>query len=244
MWRKAILMCGLMLVAAGVSAQSLEEVLAKNAEARGGLDKIKGLKSVRMTGTMTVGPGMEAPLTLELKRPNNMRMEFTLQGMTGVQAYDGTTAWWIMPFMGKTDAEALPEDQAKLAAEQADFDGILIDYQAKGHTVELVGKEAVEGTDAYKLKVTLKNEDVRYVYLDAEYFLEIRTEGSRTMRGTQVDFEATVGDYKDVDGLMFPHSIETGAKGSPQKQKLTITAVELNPEIDDLRFKMPAKATP
>ena len=244
MLRKAIMTCGLMLVATGVSAQSLDEVLAKYAEARGGIDKIKAVKSVRMTGTMTVGPGLEAPITMEMKRPKNMRLEFTLQGMTGVQAYDGETAWAIMPFMGKKDPEALPEEQAKMAEEQADFDGVLIDSEAKGHKVELVGKEPVEGTDAYKLKVTLKNGEVRYVYLDAEYFLEIKTEGSRTVRGSQVDFEATIGDYKEVDGLMFAHSIETGAKGAPQRQKITFSAIELNPDIDDSRFKMPAKATP
>lgn len=244
MLRQAVITFGLILVATGASAQSLDEVLAKYAEARGGLGKVKALKSLRMTGTMTVGPGLEAPITMEMKRPKNMRLEFTLQGMTGVQAFDGQTAWAIMPFMGKKDAEALPEDQAKMAEEQADFDGVLIDYKEKGHTVELVGKEPVEGTDAYKLKVTLKGGDVRYVYLDAEYFLEIRTEGTRTVRGSQVDFEASIGDYKEVDGLMFAHSIESGAKGSPQKQKMTVTTIELNPDLDDARFKMPAKQTP
>ena len=244
MLRKAIVTCGLMLFAATASAQSLDEILAKYADARGGIDKIKAVKSMRMSGTMTVGPGLEAPITMEMKRPRNMRLEFTLQGMTGIQAYDGQTAWAVMPFMGKKDAEALPEDQAKMAEEQADFDGVLIDYKEKGHAVELVGKESIEGTDAYKLKVTLKNGDVRYVFLDAEYFLEIRTEGTRTVRGSQVDFEASISDYKEVDGLMFAHAIESGAKGSSQRQKMTIAKIELNPDIDDARFKMPARTTP
>jgi len=244
MLRKAIVTCGLMLFAASVSAQSLDEILAKYAEARGGMDKVKAVKSMRMTGTTTMGPGIEAPITVEMKRPKYMRTELTLQGLTVVQAYDGQTAWAIMPFMGKKDAEALPEDQTKMAEEQADLDGVLIDSKEKGHTVELVGKESIEGTDAYKLKVTLKNGDVRYVFLDAEYFLEIRTEGTRTVRGSQVDFEASIGDYKEVDGLMFPHSIESGAKGSPQRQKTTISKIELNPDLDDGRFKMPAKTTP
>jgi hypothetical protein len=145
-----------------------------------------------------------------------------------------------MPFQGKKDPEALPADQAKIMDAQADFDGQFVDYKENGNTVELVGKEQVEGTDAYKLKVTNKDGEVRYHFLDAEYFLEIRTEASRTIRGTPMDFESSIGDYKEVGGLMFPHSIESGPKGSPQKQKLTISKVELNPEIDDARFKMPA----
>jgi outer membrane lipoprotein-sorting protein len=230
------------LLATAASAQTVDEIIAKHVAARGGMAKLEAVKTMRMTGTMSVGPGIEAPFTLEMKRPNSMRAEFTLQGQTGVQAYDGTTAWMVMPFMGKKDPEALPAEEAKTIAEQADFDGVLVNYKAKGHTVELAGKEAVEGTDAYKLKVTLKNGDVRYIFLDAEYFLEIRTEGSRTMRGTPIDFESSTGDYKDVEGLMLPHSIESGAKGMPQRQKMTISKIELNPAIEDARFTMPAAA--
>ena len=224
------------------SAQTVDDLIAKHVAARGGMDKLKAVKTMRMTGTMTVGPGIEAPVILEMKRPSSMRMEITIQGQTGVQAYDGKTAWMVMPFMGKKDPEALPAEETKTFEEQADFDGVLVDYKAKGHAVELAGKEPVEGTDAYKLKVTLKNGDVRYVYLDSEYFLEIRTEGTRTMRGTPIDFESSIGDYKDVNGLMMPHAIESGAKGMPQKQKMTISKIELNPSLDDARFAMPAPA--
>jgi outer membrane lipoprotein-sorting protein len=224
------------------SAQTAEDIVAKHVAAQGGMEKIKALKSVRMTGTVTVGPGIEAPIMLEMKRPKSTRMEFTLQGLTGIQAYDGTTAWAVMPFQGKKDPEALPAEQAKIMDEQADFDGQLVDYKEKGNTVELVGKEQVEGTDAYKLKVTAKDGTVQYHFLDAEYFLEIRTETSRTIRGTPMDFESSIGDYKEVGGLMFPHSVESGPKGSPQKQKLTISKIELNPDIDDARFKMPTVA--
>lgn len=231
-----------LVTASFASAQTADEIVAKHVTARGGMEKLKAVKTMRMTGTMMVGSGMEAPIVLETKRPNSMRMEFTIQGLTGVQAYDGTTAWAVMPFQGKKEPEALPAEQTAIIAEQADFDGQLVDYKEKGNSVELVGKEPVEGTDAYKLKLTLKNGEVRYVYLDAEYFLEIRTEGSRTVRGTQLEFEASIGDYKEVGGLMFPHSMESGAKGTPQKQKLTISKIELNPEVDDARFKMPAPA--
>lgn len=150
------------LVAVPASAQTLDEVLAKHYKARGGLDKIKAVQTIRMTGTMTVGPGVEAPIVLVQKRPNMFRLELTIQGLTVVQAYDGKVGWQINPLTGRKDPEPLPEDAMKQVEEQADIDGPLVDYKAKGHTVELMGKEKVEGSDAYKLKVTLKNGDTQY----------------------------------------------------------------------------------
>ncbi len=228
------------LMAVAAHAQTVDELIAKNIQARGGMDKLKAVSTAKMTGKMAVGPGMEAPFTLQMKRPKNMRVEFTIQGMTGVQAYDGTTAWMLMPFMGKKDPEVAPADETKEADEQADFDGPLVDYKDKGNTVELVGKEKVEGSDAYKLKVTLKSGDVRYIYLDADSSLEIKSEGKRTMRGAEHEFESTVGDYKEVSGLMIPFSIATGAKESPMKQTITIDKVEFNLPMEDTLFKMPA----
>jgi hypothetical protein len=230
------------ILAAPAAAQTVDELIAKNLAVRGGLDKMKAVQSMRISGKMTMGPGMEAPFVLEKKRPNRLRMEFTVQGMTGVQAFDGTTAWGLMPFGGRKDPEAAPADETKLAEEQADFDGPLVDYKAKGHTVELVGKEPVEGSDTYKLKVTLKNGSVRYVFLDAESFIQVRAEGKNAVRGNEVEFETSLGDYKEVGGLMFPHVIENGAKGRPEKQKIIIEKIELGPAVDDARFKMPTPA--
>ena len=227
------------LVIVPASAQTLDEVLAKNYKAKGGLDKIKAVQTIRITGTMTLGPGIEAPFVLVQKRPGMLRMEFTFQGMTGVQAYDGKTGWQLMPFEGRKDPEPLPEDAMKQVEEQADVDGPLVDYKVKGHTVELVGKEKVEGSDVYKLKVTLKNGDIRYIYLDADSYLEIRVEGKTKTRGTDVESESTIGDYKEVGGLMFPYAMESGQKGSPQKQKMTLQKIELNVPLDDAQFKMP-----
>jgi outer membrane lipoprotein-sorting protein len=219
--------------------QTVDEVIAKHVQARGGLDKLKAAKTVRMTGKMTVGPGMEAPVVVEQKRPNHIRIEFTIQGMTGIMAFDGKGGWTLIPFSGKKDPEAMGEDDLKEAEEQADLDGPFIDYKEKGNKVELVGKEPVEGTDAYKLKATLKNGTVQYSYIDTESYLVIKEESKRTIRGVERETEATLGDYKKVEGLIFPCSIETGAKGDSQKQKITIEKIEINPAIDDSRFKMP-----
>jgi len=224
------------------SAQTVDELIAKNVEAKGGLAKIKAVKSQRATGKMIMGPGMEAPIVMMSKRPTSTRMEFTVQGMTGLRVYDGKTAWMSMPFMGKKEPEVMPPDEAKMIEEQADFDGPLMDYKEKGHTVELLGKEQVEGADAYKLKLSLKNGSVRHVYLDVETYLEIKMESKRMIRGTEVETESYMSDYKEVGGMMMAHVMEQGAKGAPQRQKFVIEKVELNLELADSLFAMPATA--
>jgi hypothetical protein len=223
---------------------TVDEVIAKHVAARGGMDKLKSVQTLRMSGRMTMGPGIEAPVAVEVKRPQHMRMEMQFQGMTAIQAYDGKNGWMIMPFGGRTDPQPMSPDDVKDAEDMADMDGVLVDYKAKGHTVEMVGKEKVEGTDAYKLKVTLKNGDERYVFLEADSFMEIRNEGKRKIRGSDVEVEASFGDFKEVGGIIYPHSIEQNIKGNPQKQAITIEKIDLNPAIDDTRFKMPASAAP
>jgi len=227
-------------LASPVHAQTADELIAKNIKAKGGMDKIKAMKSLRATGHMALGPEMEAPFVMTLKRPNEMRMEFTLQGMTGVQAYDGKNAWTVMPFMGKKDPEAMSADDTKMVAEQSDFDGPLVDYKEKGNVVELVGREQVEGVNAYKLKVTRKDGEIRYIYLDPDAYLEIKTEATRLIRGTPMDVETTIGDYKEVGGVMMAHSIESGPKGSTQRQKMTVDKYEPNIDIPETSFAMPA----
>lgn len=221
-------------------ALTIDEVIAKNLEARGGKDKIAAVQSARFTGHMTMGEGMEAPLVLVWRRPNLVRMEFTIQGMTGVQAYDGKTGWAVMPFMGKKDPEPMTADELKDVEDMGDlFEGPLFDYAAKGHQVELVGKEDVEGTPAYKLKLTKKNGDVVSMFLDADAFLEIKTEGKSIRRGQEVEFESSEGDYKEVGGILFPHSMEQKAKGSPHGSTITIDKIELNVELPESHFAMP-----
>jgi outer membrane lipoprotein-sorting protein len=235
-------MVAVALLASAAWAETADEVIAKNIQARGGADKLASVQTIKSTATMAMGPGIEAPGVLIQKRGNLARLEFTVQGLTAVQAYDGKNAWQVMPFMGKKDPELMSADEAKDVQEMADIDGPLVDYKNKGNQVELLGKEKVEGTDAYKLKVTLKNGDVQTVYIDADSFLEIKEETKRTVRGSEQDVEESIGDYKEVNGIIFPFAMESGIKGSQDKQKLTLTKIELNVPADDAIFKMPAAA--
>ena len=243
MLRRSLVVLGLIaMFATTASAQTVDDIIAKSVAARGGMDKIKAIQTVRMTGKMTVGPGFEAPVTMEMRRPNQTKMQFTLQGMTGTQAYDGKNGWVVMPFTGKKEPEAMSDDDKKEIADEADIDGPLVDYKSKGNIVELLGKEPIEGTDAYKLKVTLKSGTVRTIYIDADSYLEIKSEGKRTVRGTEMEFEGTIGDYKPVEGVLFPFSLENSVKGHAEKQKITFEKVEINPTLSADNFTMPAKS--
>jgi outer membrane lipoprotein-sorting protein len=236
-------LCGVLAVAGQASAETLEEILAQNLEIRGGKDAILAVESARMTGTMRMGGSaagaLEAPFTIEFKRSDMVRLEFTMQGMTGVQAYDGEVGWAIMPFLGKTEPEEMAEDQLKEIKDQADFDGLLVNFEEKGHTVELLGTEEVDGTPAYKLKVTKANGDIVNLFLDQEYYIEFKADATREVQGSEIEISTVFGDYKEVDGLLFAHSMEMSYAGNPAGQVITINTIELNVEIDDDRFVMP-----
>ena len=149
-----------------------------------------------------------------------MREEFTFGGLTGVTAFDGKTGWKIEPWAGKKDAEPLGEDETKGIVEDAEFDDPLFNYKERGNTVSLVGTDQIEGTDVYKLMVTLaSNGDVRTYYLDAESCVPIKYEVKRTVRGAERWFEVELGDYKEVQGVLFPFSVAIGAKGSSSADK-------------------------
>ena len=193
------------LVPVAASAQTADELIAKNLAAKGGLEKIKAVQTMRVTGTMPVAAGqgtVEAPFVMEMKRPNQMRLDVNYQGMTATQAFDGTVGLAGAPRQRATRAAgSCRRKRVKQFASQADMDGPLVDYQAKGHKVEYVGREKVEGTDTYVLKVTLKSGEVNRIFLDAEQYLEIRSEGkSRGPTGGELEIETLIGDYREVDG--------------------------------------------
>ncbi len=235
------LSCGLLFfVAAPAWAEpSVDELVEKYQEARGGADAWKALKTARMTGNMTMGP-MEAPFRIEFARDSKVRMEFDLQGMTAIQAYDGKTGWAVMPFLGKLDAEPMAEDQLKTIKDMADIDGPLVDYKAKGHSIEMMGAEPIEGTDAYKLKISKANGDEETWWLDAEYYLPIKTASKVEQMGQTLEISTTLGDYKEVDGLIFPYSISSSTPMGTQT--ITIQTIETGSALADDRFSMPEAA--
>lgn len=238
--RAALLLpLALALTAAPAPAADLDEILARYVEARGGLDRIRAIKSLRMTGTIAFGPSEPAPFLLEMKRPNRMRTSFRFAGQTGIQAFDGTRAWGLLPMAGKAEAEYLPEDASREAAEQSDLEGPLVDAAAKGTKLTYVGMEKVLGRDCHKLQATLKSGAVRTFYLDAKTGLEAKSEGKRRAGSDEVVIETLSQDYREVAGLKFPFFLEAGPARRPERQRIVFEKIEVDANIDDLRFERP-----
>jgi hypothetical protein len=221
-------------------AQTADELVEKNIQAKGGMEKIKAIKSVRITGKLTAGGGFNAQTAQINERPNLVRETFSLQGMTAVQAYDGTTGWQIQPFGGHKDPELMGEDDLRDLLLDADFDGPLVDYKEKGNTVEYLGHDVVDGDDALRLKVTLKDGDIIYYYLDPDTFLEIRKEVQEFIRGSVRESVVDMGSYKPVNGVMYPFSIAQGSKANPGAQTTTVEKVVANVPLDKAEFAVPA----
>ncbi len=240
MGRRLCLLLAFVCSAAFVFAQTAEELVAKNLQAKGGLDKIKAIKTLRVTATVETPDQIVATMSVDSKAPDMERQSFTIQGMSQVMAYDGSTAWWINPFQGRKDPTLMGEDQARALIEDADFYGPLVDAAQKGNTIEYVGHATIDGDDAYQLKVTLKNGDFIYYYLDPDTCLEIRTEKHELIRGSVRESIENLGSYKSVNGVYFPFALENGPKNSPDLNKITVEKIEANVDIPDSEFKMPA----
>lgn len=216
-----------------------DDIIARYVKTVGGSDKIQSITTLRRIGKYTGDDGFEAVVIEESTRPNKVREEFSLQGMTGINAYDGSSGWKIDPFGGKKDPESLSEEELRSIVEDSDFDEPLINYKEKGNKVELVGMDQIEGTDVYKLKVTLKSGDTRYYYMDTDSYVPIKYETKRIIRGTPQESETTLGDYKQVGGWFLPFSMETRQKGSSGSQKITFDKIEFNVPIDSARYSRP-----
>ncbi len=224
-----------------LAGQTAEELVAKNLEARGGIEKIKAIKTLRMTGRMQQG-AFSAQVTRTAMAPNFLRQTFTIQGMTELQAYDGTSGWRISPFEGRKEPELLGEDDLRSFAEDADFYGPLVDYRTKDDRIEYLGHDTVDGDDVYRLKVTLANGDIIYYYLDPDTYLEIRLEKMVFIRGAVRESVTNLGSYKKVEGVYFPFSMEMGGKQQDPSNftKVTVEKIEANLPVDAALFKMPA----
>ena len=226
------------------SQPTVDELVAKNIEAKGGASALRGLGTLRLSGKMLVQEGQIQLTFMQVKkRPDDVRTEASLQGMTQIEAYDGKEGWRVSPFFGRRDPERMSADDVKALVEDAEMDGPLIDWQAKGNAVEYLGTEDVDGTPAHKLKVTRKNGDVSFVYLDPDHFLEIRVITQRTRHGAYEELETDLGDYEKAGGVFVPTSIEFGRKGAPDKQRIIIDKVDANAPVDDTIFHFPGVIT-
>jgi hypothetical protein len=242
---RCLILSAMALLPLAVSAQSADEIIAKYLAARGGLAKIKALKSERISGTISFGPDGDGSFVVERERPLKLHTELSLNGQTLIRTYDGKTSGWIYnPFAGIPAVEAMSQAEISNIADEADFEGPFLDYKKKGNQVEFAGKEEVEGKPAYKLKLTNKNGEVRYFFFDVATgllakMLSTTKEGDKT-----VTIETYFHDYREVDGLQYPFLVESNSDSTSQARKIMATLIEVDVHIDEARFGKPNPPTP
>ncbi len=218
----------------------VDEIVNSNLAARGGIEAIQALQSMRATGTATASGGRIARVVQEIKRPGFYRLEFSSQGTTAVFAHDGETGWQVAPLQGIFEPQIVtPEIDSEAGIDERDIEGPLVNWREKGHTVELVGRETLPGGEADKLKVTLVDGEIRYDYVDVASHQVARSDEIEMINGREVVLVKSYSDFREVDGLYFPHHIETHVADRPETITITVETFELNPEIDDTRFQFP-----
>ena len=222
-----------------VGAPTVETLVARHIEARGGRENLEAIETLRMSGRATTGPGREALVSRLVKPPGRIRTEFSFQGVTSVYACDGAVCWYVDPMNGVFAAEPMPPEEAAWSMLEADVFAA-IDWQESGHEIELLGTETIDGRDVHELEVTLSSGPSRTVYVDVESALVVRRETRRTIGGSTVDVQTDFGDFRAVNGLVLPHSIRSRAKGSESVLEVIVEAVEINVPLDDSVFEMPA----
>ncbi len=222
-------------------SENLNDILKKNYSTRGGIDKLKAIKTMFIKAKMSspMGGGNEIQMKMWFKKPSMIRTEIIFQGQKIVQAYDGKTVWGIIPFLGTDKPIVLTGEQEKQVKQMVDsFEDPLIYYKEKGYKLEFLGTEDFEGTKVYKLKLTKKDGKIVYIYLDEETGIEIKAFTTVKKGNEEINVETIFSDYKEVQGLLFPFYIESKMGGKTVSQ-ITVETMKLNFPIKDEFFKMP-----
>lgn len=215
-------------------AQTADEVVAKHIDAIGGKDNWKKVNTMKMEATITT-QGMDIPITMYQVHNKAQKQEINVMGMTGYSILTNEAGWNFMPFMGQSEPEPMTADDVAVGKENLDIQGELVDYKDKGHNIELLGKEDVDGTDCHKLKLTRKSGRSTVYFIDAKTSYIVRTSSKVTVNGKEVDQVMNLSNYqKTPEGLVVPMTMENSSMPAP----INITKVEVNPAIDNAIFEV------
>jgi hypothetical protein len=230
-------------VAVPTAAQDAQSLVAKNLEARGGAAALGAIRNLTFEGR-TIFPG-DFEVTYKETHARVAggaadRVDFGVQGLDIIQAYDGRGGWKVNPLQGRKDAEKMSGDEARALADAALVEGPLLAAQSDGSHVAYLGREDFDGTLAYKLKVTQKDGDEFTYWLDPDTYLEIKVDETRKIRGAAQTTETELGDYEKVAGVYFPMSVESWAQGQPtQRQRTIVASGTANGAVNDGYFAEP-----
>jgi hypothetical protein len=219
-----------------VKAQTADEIVNKYLEVTGGVAKLKTVQTVIMEGSMSA-QGMDIVVKSFAKNNYGLRQNFEVMGMSNYTIMRKDSGWSFIPVMGQQAPEPITADALKLTENNLDIQGSFIDYKAKGHSIEYVGKEDVDGTECHVVKINYKNGESATYYFDPATGYAIQTKAKANVNGQEMEMVTKMSNYtKNADGFVFPMTIEGG--GMPGI--LTLTKVEINKPVDEAIFK-PAK---
>ncbi len=225
-------------VLADNEAPTLAQLLDRHLQARGGLDAIRALDSYQASGAFEMG-GARASYVMTAKRPGKLRMDFLLNGVNGTQAIAGDNGWQLMPFSGITRPTPMTPEETRNFKDQADLDGPLVDWQAKGHRVEVLGQDQVDGDLAWQLGIDMASGARVVVWIDAASWIDRRWQVSTRMNGQPMTVTIHFGDHRKVGDLLLPHRIEQQVHGLPAAQLFTVERYQLDAEVADGMFLFP-----
>jgi outer membrane lipoprotein-sorting protein len=230
----------LLFLPLATAAQTADEIVKKVLDARGGVEKLKAVRSERISGHVSFAPGMEGTFVVELKRPLKMRAEISIEGQKIIRVYDGKSSGWMLnPFVENKGVQLLSSEELKNISDESDFDGPLVDYKTKGNQIELAGKENLDDKPVYRLKLTNRNGEVRFYFFDAASFLLLKWEGIRKTGDRELPWESFFSDFREIQGLKYPFRIDQGSPGTEIKQTLTAEKIEIDPQLEESRFSKP-----
>jgi outer membrane lipoprotein-sorting protein len=225
----------------GLQAQDLQEVLDNYFETIGQKNYLK--HETMMAKGKSIQQGMETDFTIYQKRPDKFRLEVDIQGATMLQAFDGEKGWYTAPWTGSTDPVELAGFQLESMKRQADFDGMLYNYEEKGFTTELVGTEDMEGTEVFKIKQTDEDGNTFYHFLDADNYVLLKTTAKIKAGDSEIESETLFSNYKEKDGMILPFSMESRMNGQTVSQ-INMEEMTFDVEVTDDKFAMPEKKEP
>lgn len=246
--RKSILVAAIVVVVAVAiynsdtmrDARVIKGLVAQNIEARGGAESWAAIESLQLSGQMDLGQGLHVPYVIEQKRPGKMCLDFEFDEETATQCVDGETGWKRLPFRGRNRPEAMTAAELREMAGAADIDGLLFNYEERGHEIELVGKEMIGDRATTKLQITLPGGAIRWLYIEDETGLDIKLEATRMLGGKERLVSTYYLDWQESDGLLIPRRQETQTEGDAETHFLTVENVRINAPLDDSRFTMPS----